>query len=136
MNRRHFVRLLAGAAVVLSGSWLLIYRIGKDDEASENARVVIIIRLAEIFSDLGPVCFLGNRVLSALPETSTKRLLDDLFTHMNWPPTLVGDATDLLRAQIQRDFTIANTVIVDNWTLSKTEAAFYALTAKLSCGNG
>ena len=129
MKRRYFVGLLVGGAAALSGSWLLIFRDGDE-------RQTIVIRLSEIFPDLDPVCLLGDQVLGALPRESTEHLLDELLSGPEWSSVSEQNAASILRSQIQRDFSEKNTVVVDDWTLSKTEALFYALTSRLCCGIG
>ena len=53
-----------------------------------------------------------------------------------WSEVSEDNAASILRDRIRRDHEAAETVDVDGWTLSRTEAVFYALTSKLSCGGG
>ena len=127
MKRRYFVGLLVGGAAALSGSWLLVFR-------DHDERVGTVIRLCEIFPDLDSVCSLGDLVSNSLPEKTTEQLLTALLSGPEWSAFSERNAGSILRRRIRGDFAEGNTVVVDDWTLSRTEALFYALTSRLCCG--
>lgn len=113
---------------VLAGALLLVRR-------PTGPRELIIIRLADIFPDPGAARHVGRLVLDSLPSTETDDLLLELFSDDTWNSP--GEATaTLLQKRVQLDFENNHTITASFWTLSRTEALFYALVSRLTGGLG
>jgi len=87
--------------------------------------------LSRLFSDPRNAKVIGNRYLSQYPVKRDRELI---IADLGLPPhhSEIFNGNSLkrwLRESQQRDFTLGNTVMVDNWILSLTEATLCALIA-------
>jgi hypothetical protein len=133
LSRRRFVAatIAAAALPLLSGVPRLPGVSPAGPIVAGNGRV----QLAALLQSRASAVIVGEAYLAAYPEERAADLLTDLLT-AGWDSgasplhTLDADRVrELVAAQVKRDFSRAQTVEIDGWMLSRTEARLCALTA-------
>lgn len=130
LSRRDFIAL----AAVLFADVLGLRGYGIGIQTSKGARH----RLAQIYAhDLQAARAIGGTYLRAVPEESDANVLARRIVRSG-PLQLRGldalskkELTDALQGIIRQDFVSNNTVRLDGWVLSRTEARLCALCAVL-----
>lgn len=120
MKRRKFL-ILAGGSVVLAAGATWIYQSGEVHVNPELARPYLLSTIWEEKI----IIETGNAYFRLFPNEKSPRKLVELLTSQD-----IGDPVSLEKKIIQ-DYREGQTVIVDGWILSKTEArqcALYFLT--------
>lgn len=120
MKRRNFV-LLAGMGItaVAIPTWYYKYRDLEYDQLLAEPELLSHIWDGNTISEIGS---LYRENFSA--ENSEHELVELLFNNVS---TDFIQNTEMLKQQITKDYTTGNTVMVDGWVLSKTEARQCAL---------
>ncbi|MEO0528477.1 MAG: hypothetical protein AAFZ89_14690 [Bacteroidota bacterium] len=119
MERRNFILLSAGAALALGASyWYLKY------EHKTYPKVIAEPEDLSYIWEADTIRNIGNQYRMGMPEEDNEKSLVGLLN--------VGDqnkykAIETLQKEIQKDFDTGNTIILDGWILSRTEARQCAL---------
>jgi hypothetical protein len=127
MTRRAF---LAGAALAAAGAGGLLYRAATDE--GFDADLAQTEAVARLFDELEPARRIGRAYLDDHPDEREERALVRLLEERpGWrgvwhnSPRAVAK---LARRTMQREYDTGQTVAVEGWILSRTEARLCALT--------
>ena len=133
VSRRGFVAAtIAAAALPLLSSvpWL-----ARATDAISNPGATVSAKLAELLASRRSAAVIGLAYLDLCPAERHPDLLGDLIAADldigGTPVQSLGPERirALVGAQVERDFALAQTVEIDGWVLSRTEARLCALTA-------
>lgn len=131
-RRAFFVTALGLAATTLAA------RFGPKREAIDDDTPTDAERLVRAFSCPESAAELGRAYLATAPrERSPAVLVDSIAANLPAGHMVLRTGDDkqlksLLARRLKEDFTAGNTVTVDGWIISKTEARLCALAALLA----
>ncbi len=121
MNRKNFIKLAIGGLATFSASVAYFYL----RDVKYNPGLAEPTSLKAIW-DSKQIREIGKQYLSQMPDEKNKRTLVELLSKdLNNNNNVVS--ISLVNAKIKQDFETRNTVIVNGWILSVTEARQCAL---------
>ncbi len=126
MKRRFFILSAATVGVGLPVAYYI-----KEKSSDKNSNPLFIPQLLSTFCSEHMLKNIGKNYMLQVPDENGKTILQDLLLTDNSGKKTKATATDevaaLMNNKMNADFTAANTLVLNGWVLSKTEARQCAL---------